>query len=90
MTEDSTVASIAERTYELLSAGAEAELNFLKLERKAEKRLGDARAAFAKDERRLQRAQQRLERGRELVTAAEVNLREAQARRGAGSGHDHT
>lgn len=84
MNEHSHETNIAARTYELLSAGAEAELRFLKQERKAEKWLASARESLAQDERRLLRAQQRLDRGRETVAAAEESLRDAQARRAAG------
>jgi hypothetical protein len=72
------------RAGKLLAAGAEAELQLLKTERKAEKRLTDAMAALAIDEARLLRAQQRLERSRAAVAAAEAALREVQARRAAG------
>lgn len=69
----------------LLAAGAEAELRLLRVERKAEKRLTEALASLAADEARMLRAQQRLERSREAVAAAQAALREAQARRAAGS-----
>ena len=72
------------RMVKLLTAGAEAELQLLKTERKAEKRLAEAKATHASDEARLLRAQQRLERSRESVAAAEVALREVQERRAAG------
>ena len=68
----------------LLTAGAEAELQLLRAERKAEKRLAEAKAMLASDEARLLRAQQRLERSHESVAAAEVALREVQERRAAG------
>jgi hypothetical protein len=72
------------RTMKLLTAGAEAEMLLLKSERKAEKRLADAIASLASDEARLLRAQNRLERSRESVAAAEAALREVQARRADG------
>jgi hypothetical protein len=80
-TEDSDMKSRAEK---LLAAGAEAELQLLKSERKAEKRLAQAQAMLAGDEARLVRAQQRLERSHESVAAAEAILREVQERRSAG------
>jgi hypothetical protein len=76
---------VRSRTGKLLAAATEAELRLLRAERKAEKRLAEAMASFAADEARVLRAQQRLERSREAVTAAEATLREAQARRAAGS-----
>jgi hypothetical protein len=72
------------RMVKLLAAGAEAELQLLRSERKAEKRLAEATASLADDEARLLRAQQRLERSRESVAAAEAALREVQARRAEG------
>jgi hypothetical protein len=72
------------RMVKLLTAGAAAELRLLKMERKAEKRLTDAKAMLASDEARLLRAQQRLQRSHESVAAAEANLREVQERRAAG------
>jgi len=72
------------RAEKLLAAGAEAELQLLKSERKAEKRLAQAQAMLASDEARLVRAQQRLERSHESVAAAEAILREVQERRAAG------
>ena len=56
----------------------------LRTERKAEKRLAEAKAVLASDEARLLKAQQRLERSREAVAAAEATLREVQERRAAG------
>ena len=76
------------RTVKLLAAGVEAELQLLRSERKAEKRLAEAMAALASDEARLLRAQQRLERTRAAVTAAEATLREVQASRAAGPATD--
>lgn len=72
------------RMASLLTAGAEAELQLLRRERKAEKRLAEAMATLARDEGRLLRAQQRLERSRASVAAAEAALREVQERRAAG------
>ena len=68
----------------LLATGAEAELQLLRTERKAEKRLTEALAALASDEARLLRAQQRLEQSQATVAAAAANLREVQERRAAG------
>lgn len=76
------------RTAKILSAGAEAELQLLRTERKAEKRLAEAMASLASDEARLLRAQQRLEHSREAVAAAEASLREVQERRAAGPTRD--
>ena len=78
------------RLANLLTDGAEAELQLLRTERKAEKRLAEAMATLAGDEARLLRAQRRLERSRESVAAAEAKLREVQERRAAGpnSGQD--
>jgi hypothetical protein len=76
------------RMAKLLTAGAEAELQLLRTERKAEKRLAEARAMLASDEARLLRAQQRLERSQESVAAAEASLREVQERRAAGPMRD--
>ncbi len=72
------------RMAKLLTAGAKAELQLLRSERKAEKRLAEAKATRASDEARLVRAQQRLERSHESVAAAEAALREVQERRAAG------
>jgi len=72
------------RRDKLLIAGAEAELQLLRSERKAEKRLAEAMATLAGDEARLRRAQHRLERSREAVATAEATLREVQARRADG------
>ena len=68
----------------LLTAGAVAEQELLRSERKAEKRLADATASFARDEARLHRAQERLERSRAAVSAAREALREVQAQRADG------
>ena len=72
----------------LLTAGAEAELQLLRAERKAEKRLAEAKAMLASDEARLLRAQGRLEGSHRSVAAAEATLREAQERRAAGPTRD--
>jgi hypothetical protein len=72
------------RMVKLLSAGAAAELNLLRSERKAENRLAEALASLASDEARLLRAKRRLERSRESVAVAEATLREVQARRADG------
>jgi len=72
------------RTVKLLAAGAAAELDLLRSERKAENRLAEALASLANNEARLLRAQDRLERSRESVAAAEAALREVQARRADG------
>lgn len=72
------------RMADLLTAGAEAELQLLRTERKTEKRLAEAMATLAADEARLLRAQQRLEGSRESVAAAEATLREVQERRASG------
>jgi len=72
------------RTVKLLAAGAKAELDLLRSERKAENRLAEALASLANNETRLLRAQDRLERSRESVAAAEAALREVQARRAEG------
>ena len=76
------------RMVKLLSRGTEAELQLLRTERKAEKRLAEAMATLASDEARLLRAQQRLERSHESVAAAEATLREVQERRAAGPKQD--
>ena len=68
----------------LLTTGAKAEQELLKSERKAEKRLEEAMGALARDEVRLRRAQERLERSREIVAAAAETLRDARARRADG------
>ena len=80
--------NVQSRTAKILSAGAEAELQLLRTERKAEKRLAEAMASLANDEARLLRAQQRLEHSREAVAAAEASLREVQERRAAGPTRD--
>lgn len=73
-----------QRTIELLAAGAMGELELLKKERKAERRLSIALATLASDEARLRKAQERLKRTREVVAAAEASLREVQQNRAAG------
>ena len=70
--------------YDLLLAGAEAELRLLKKERKAERRLAEAMAALADEERRLQQAQLRVAASLTVVAEAEGRLREARAQRAAG------
>jgi hypothetical protein len=80
--------NVQSRTAKILSAGAEAELQLLRTERKAEKRLAEAMASLANDEAHLLRAQQRLEHSREAVAAAEASLREVQERRAAGPTRD--
>jgi hypothetical protein len=72
------------RAAKLLAAGAAAELDLLKDERKAEKRLAEAMASLVNGEARLLRAQHRLERSRESVAAAQATLLEVQARRADG------
>ena len=74
----------ANRVLELLTTGAKAELELLRRERKAERRLADALDALASDKARLRKTQQRMERSREAVAAAQARLREAQASRAAG------
>jgi hypothetical protein len=76
------------RMAKLLTVGAEAELQLLRAERKAEKRLAEAMASLASDEARLLRTEQRLERSRTAVAAAEATLREVQERRTAGPTRD--
>ena len=68
----------------LLTAGAVAEQELLRSERKAEKRLADAMASLARDEARSRRAQERLECSRAAVSAAREALREVQAQRADG------
>jgi hypothetical protein len=72
------------RAEQLLAAGAAAEQELLRNERKAEKRLADAMASLARDEARLRRAQERLDRSRQSVADAAETLREVQAQRGDG------
>jgi hypothetical protein len=79
---------VKSRMARLLAAGAEAELKLLRTERKAEKRLADAKATLASEEERLLRAQQRLECSKESVAAAEAMLHEVQERRAAGPMRD--
>ena len=76
------------RMAKLLAAGTEAELELLRTERKAEKRLAEAIASLANNQARLLRAQQRLERSQELVAAAEESLRQIQERRASGPTRD--
>jgi hypothetical protein len=77
------------RAAKLLAAGSEAELQLLKSERKAEKRLAQAKAMLASDEARLLRAQQRRDRSHQTVAAAEATLREVQEQRAAGPTRDY-
>lgn len=84
MTVEQREANALERAAELLSAGADAELRLLKRERKAERRLEDARAALAEDEKRLERARKRVAASAAAVAEAETSLKEAQAARAAG------
>ncbi len=72
------------RAQELLRASARTELEFLKDERKAERRLADAVAALAKQQHRLQRFQSRVEECQKAVTDAEAALLQSQSRRAAG------
>ncbi len=76
MTTTSQDQNMQSRTAKLLSAGAEAELQLLRTERKAEKCLAEAMASLATDEAHVLRAQQRLERSRAAVAVAERTLRE--------------
>lgn len=69
---------------ELIREGASAELRLLRVERKAEARLGKAISAMEKDRVRLHKARARLERSRNGVKAAEATLRDAQANRASG------
>ena len=62
----------------LLTAGAAAEQELLRSERKAEKRLADAMASLARDEARSRRAQERLERSRGAGTPAPETLSEGE------------
>lgn len=68
----------------LLRNGADSELRLLKQERKAERRLAAARHVLSKDEDRLCRFQDRVNRSRHFVATAEDALRECQERRSAG------
>lgn len=70
----------------LLSSRARSEQELLKQERAAERRLAAARVAFEKDEARLRRFQERMERTRQAVILAEDALRSCQASRAAGPG----
>jgi hypothetical protein len=84
MTTSAHDSDMKSRMVNLLTAGAEAELELLEMERKAEKKLAKAKAALASDEARTIRAHERLERSRDFVAAAEATLREVQERRAAG------
>jgi small-conductance mechanosensitive channel len=74
---------------DLIQAGAAAELRLLRQERKAEERLGAAVAVMEKDQARLHKAQERLERSRDSVDAAAATLREAQSKRAEGPESSH-
>jgi hypothetical protein len=74
----------AQRATELIRTGAEAEIQLLKRERKAEKRLAGALATFAADRARVQRAQGRLARSQAVVAAAASELRQRQEERALG------
>ena len=74
------------RILELMNDGAQAELQLLKKERKAERRLAEAMDILSSDNARLRKLQQRIERSRDAVAAAEANLRAMQANRAAGPG----
>jgi len=89
MTISNDEVSPEKRTLDLLHTGAEAELRLLKKERKAERRLAEAIAALAADERRLLRAQNRVAVSRSAVSDAETRLREAQAQRASGPAVAH-
>jgi uncharacterized protein involved in exopolysaccharide biosynthesis len=78
-----------DRTLQLLTAGATAELRLLKDERKAEHHLSNALAALRSDEARLRKIRERVERSRKAVAAAEANLRELQTRRATGPDRSH-
>lgn len=68
----------------ILKARSRAELQLLKDERSAEKRLARAEAAQRKLEARLAQMEQRVMRGRESVESAAAELRACQERRIAG------
>lgn len=84
MTVEHGAAGPLERAADLLKEGAEAELRLLKRERKAERRLAEARATLAEDEKRLERARKRVASSAAAVAKAETRLSEAQAARAAG------
>jgi hypothetical protein len=88
MATDTDDPALTSRMAKLLTAGAKGELRLLRMERKAEKRLAEAKAMLASDEARLLRAQQRLERSHESVAAAEATLCEVQERRAVGPTRD--
>ena len=73
-----------DRIGELLASAAEAELQLLRNERKAERRLAEALEILASDTARLLKTQERMERSREAVVAAQARLGEVQANRAAG------
>jgi outer membrane protein TolC len=68
----------------LLRRGAEAELQILNRERKAEAKLRKAISEMKKVRAQLNKAQKRLDRSSDGVKAAEAALREAQAKRASG------
>jgi hypothetical protein len=72
------------RANELLRSGTEAELQLLKRERKAERRLAEARAALAADQTRVARANKRMEKSLAAVAEAEAALRACQQQRALG------
>jgi hypothetical protein len=79
--------AIAERESEaasILKARSRAELQLLKDERNAEKRLAKSEAAQRKLEARLAQMEDRVMRGRESVASAAAELRACQERRIAG------
>lgn len=73
----------------LLQAGAASELEFLRVERKAERQLAAAMATLAKHQQRLQRFESQVEESQNAVIEAEASLRESQALRAAGRPPTH-
>ena len=84
MHEGNDDSKVERRARELLNAAADAERRLLRQERKAEKRLAEARAVLRDAEARLLRAQERVAEYRQAVLAAEAELRESQRRRAIG------
>ena len=84
-TDDSNMKS---RAAKLLAAGAEAELQLLRSERKAEKRLAEAKAMLASDEARLLRGSAAARSQPPNRRRGEATLREVQERRAAGPTRD--
>lgn len=84
MTKPASESNAEERAQELLAASAAAELRLIKQERKAEQNLAAARTFLERDQQRLARAVQRVERSRDAVFEAEAELRACQERRAAG------